>query len=226
MEHPNSFYRGQTVFLTGATGGLGGCLLFKLVLAAETEKIYVLIRSSPEVAMAQWRKTMPQQIDSIFATGKVHLVFGNITEPQFGIKTALLSEMAGSVTLIIHSAANTHWLEGLPVTMHNNCLPTLDLASMATKFTHRVRFCHISTAYANSDRPDGPIEERIYRLGDPEAQLAEILASGTVSGVDITTFLAPYCFAKHLTEELLLSRYSSSLSIVIIRPTGITSAVF
>ena len=36
----------QTMFLTGATGTLGGCLLYKLALQLPTSKIFVLVRGS------------------------------------------------------------------------------------------------------------------------------------------------------------------------------------
>ncbi|KAJ7030823.1 hypothetical protein C8F04DRAFT_1263507 [Mycena alexandri] len=102
----DSFYQGQTVFLTGATGGLGGCLLFKLVIPVDTENYL----------------------------------------------------------------------------------------------------------------PDGPIEERTYDLGDPEAQLAEIQATGTLSGFDIAAFASSYNLAKDLGERLDL------LPILIVRPTIISPA--
>jgi hypothetical protein len=38
----------QTMFLTGATGTLGGCLLYKLALQLPTSKIFVLVRGSAQ----------------------------------------------------------------------------------------------------------------------------------------------------------------------------------
>jgi hypothetical protein len=40
-----SFFNDQVVFLTGATGGLGGCILFKLASQLPTKKVYILCRS-------------------------------------------------------------------------------------------------------------------------------------------------------------------------------------
>ena len=53
-----SFFKYQVVFLTGATGGLGGCLLYKLAVELPTSKIYILCRSESK-ARKSWSRTMP-----------------------------------------------------------------------------------------------------------------------------------------------------------------------
>jgi thioester reductase-like protein len=56
-----SFFKDHTVFLTGATGGLGGCLLYKLATELPTQKIYVLCRSEPK-AWKTWSKQCPTRL--------------------------------------------------------------------------------------------------------------------------------------------------------------------
>ncbi|KAJ7183815.1 hypothetical protein C8R46DRAFT_1344519 [Mycena filopes] len=46
QNDPSKFFRAQTVLLTGGTGCLSGCLLFKLALKVEAKQIYVLVRGS------------------------------------------------------------------------------------------------------------------------------------------------------------------------------------
>jgi fatty acyl-CoA reductase len=225
MVHPDlAFFQRQTVFLTGATGGLGGCLLFKLALSTDTAKIYVLVRGSAARATARWRETMPAQIERILDTGKVHFVIGDITEPDLGIRPAVLAELAACVTLVIHSAADTSLVAPLGHSVKNNCLPALELARLAGSFERLERFVHISTAYVNSFLPDGLVEERIYEVGDAEVQLAEIQETGDIRPDTIPKFLWPYSFAKHLTERLLISR-NPRLPLLIIRPTNIAPAI-
>lgn len=101
-----SFFNDQVVFLTGATGGLGGCLLFKLASQLPTKKVYVLCRSTSKARMT-WNKTMPNQIGSVLHSGKVKLVVGDILKPNFGIAPDLLAEIAAQTTIIIHSV-RTH----------------------------------------------------------------------------------------------------------------------
>lgn len=97
-----SSFNDQVVFLTGATGGLGGCLLFKLASQLPTKKVYILCRSESK-ARATWKKTMPNQIDSILRSDRVKIVIGDILKPNFGISPDLLAEIASQTTIIIHS---------------------------------------------------------------------------------------------------------------------------
>ncbi|KAK7049075.1 NAD-binding domain 4 protein [Favolaschia claudopus] len=226
MDDPRAFFREQTILLTGGTGVLGGCLLYKLTMKLDTRKIYAVVRGSTETAVSQWKETMPEHIEDMLATKKIELVIGDMTKHGFGIEDAILREMAGSVTVIIHAAANINWLSTMPLkeTTSNNCLPVLRLAEVAATFGKLAKFVFISTTYANSFLPDGIVEERIYPVGDPEQHLAQILSEGKVSeGVD-SGFASPYTFAKHLAEQLLLSR-NRRLPILIVRPSTIGPAV-
>lgn len=76
------FFESQTFFLTGSTGSLGGCLLYKLALQLPTRKIFVHIRKSPQTAIEKWKKWMPQQTQAILNTGKVHFVVGDMMKLQ------------------------------------------------------------------------------------------------------------------------------------------------
>ncbi|KAJ7142745.1 hypothetical protein C8R44DRAFT_827585 [Mycena epipterygia] len=202
MQTDLVFFQRQTVFLTGGTGNLGGCLLFKLTLAVDTQRIYVLVRGSAARAEQRWNETMPKQIRHILAKHKLR----------------------ASVTLVIHSAANISLTASLRDSLEHNCLPSLELARLAGSFKHLERFVYISTAYVNCFLPDGPVEERIYEVGDAEAQLTGILETGEISPDPIPHFLWPCSFVKHLTERLLISR-NPHLPLLIVRPTTIGPAI-
>jgi hypothetical protein len=45
------FYKEQVVFLTGATGGLGRCLLYKLCIVLDVQRLYVLIHRSESTVL-------------------------------------------------------------------------------------------------------------------------------------------------------------------------------
>ncbi|KAK7044455.1 NAD-binding domain 4 protein [Favolaschia claudopus] len=226
MDDPCAFFREQTILLTGGTGGLGGCLLYKLTMKLDVRKIYAVVRGSTEAAKSQWKETMPEHIENMLATKKIELVLGDVTEHGFGIEETILREMAGSVTVIIHAAANINWLSTMPLkeTIGNNCLPVLHLAQIAATFEKLTKFVFVSTAYANSFLPDGIVEEKIYPRGNAEQHLTQILKEGRVSEGVNRGFASPYTFAKHLAEQLLLSR-NPNLPILIVRPTSIGPAI-
>ncbi|KAH8587859.1 male sterility protein-domain-containing protein [Bisporella sp. PMI_857] len=103
------FYKEQAVFLTGATGGLGGCLLYKLSIVLDVQRLYVLIRGSESTALGRWKYTMPQQcqyIEDRIRAGKIILVPGDMTKERFGITIETLCKIEQEVTIIIHAAAN------------------------------------------------------------------------------------------------------------------------
>lgn len=76
------FYSFKTVLLTGGTGGLGGCLLYKLLHTLPTRKVYALVRDSYATAIAKWRRTMPPEItDRMLATDRLVLIVGDMTKP-------------------------------------------------------------------------------------------------------------------------------------------------
>jgi hypothetical protein len=208
----------HSVFLTGSTGSLGGCLLYKLALQLPTQKIFVLIRGSAESAIEKWRRLMPKQTQAILNTGKVHFVVGDIKETDFGIQGSELRRLCDEVTLVIHTAATITLDAGIVESIENNCLPSLELAKIVSRFRRLKLFVQISTAYVSSFLPDGYVGERLYSISDadPEGELAAILSTG--NSPDTARFSSSYTHAKYLMERLLLKRYPL-LPLLLVRPT-------
>jgi thioester reductase-like protein len=222
------FYKEQVAFLTGATGGLGGCLLYKLGIVLDVQRLYVLIRGSESTALERWKYTMPQQyrrIKDLIKARKVILVPGDITKERFGITTETICKIEEEVTIIIHAAANISFRAPLQKVVLDNCLPALRLAAWAIKMTRLQHFVQVSSAYANSFLPDGPVEEKIYYLSSPddaEEELQEILRTGTTK--HLQRFPWAYAYSKQLMERLIISRFPN-LPILLLRPTSIGPAI-
>ncbi|EFQ32254.1 male sterility protein [Colletotrichum graminicola] len=216
------FFQNQVVLLTGATGGLGGCLLYKLAVVLRVPKIYVVIRKTPEKAIQTWSTIMPNHVDEVLRTGSIKFVFGDLTAPQFGIAEHNVRALEKDVTIVINAAANISLRLPLRQAVQDNCLSALDLGEMATRFTKLVCFVQVSSAYALSDLPDGPMEERLYPIGDSDQLLNDIL-SDKMDGPG--EFAWPYARSKRLMECLLDRRLGQKLPLVIVRPTGIAPAI-
>ena len=175
-------FEGHTVFLTGGTGCLGGCLLYKLALQLPTSKIFVLVRGNSQQAIEKLRKSMPNHADAILATNKVEFVIGDMKSVNFGIETDFLGRLQDQVTLAIHAAARIKLESPIRDALESNCLPALEMARIASEFRRLKLLIQISTSYVNTHLPDGPVLERIYHLGgeeNPEEELASILTLGT-----------------------------------------------
>ena len=217
------FYSSKIILLTGGTGGLGGCLLYKLLLTLPTRKVYALIRGSSAIAIGKWRRTLsPEITDRMLATDRLVLVVGDMTKPQFGIDDTVYAEMVAEVQIVLHAAANISLKAPLQKVVADNCIPSLELARLATSFRKLESYVQVSTAYANTCLPEGLVLEKIYELGDPEAELLEIQAKGTTKY--LKQFAWPYAYSKHLMERLLLKRYPE-LPMMLVRPTTVGPAV-
>lgn len=221
-EGYNKVFEGHTVLLTGSTGSLGGCLLYKLALQLPTRKIFALIRGEPAQAIEKWTKSMPDQVQAILASGKVHYIVGDMRTADFGLKSEVLEELREQVTLVIHTAAKISLEASLVDAFENNCLPALEMARIASRFRRLKLLIQLSTAYANSFLPDGPVLERPYSLpdhdgdDDPEQELASILKLN--QSPIANRFSSPYAQAKYIMERLLPRRFPL-LPILLVRPT-------
>lgn len=217
-------YQSHTVLLTGSTGSLGGCLLYKLALQLPTRKIYTLIRGTPEEAIAKWKKSMPNQYQAILASKKVEFVLGNIRSTDFGLQPATLQELQEKVTLVIHAAAKITLDASPQEAFENNCLPALELARVVSRFRRLKLLVLISTAYVNSFLPDGPVLEKSYSLSDedPEQELASVLSLNR--SPHTAKFSSSYAQAKYIMERIILQRFAL-LPILLLRPTIFGQAI-
>jgi len=223
VDMDSEWFQGQVVLLTGATGNLGGCLLYKLAIQLPTTKIFVLVRGSVEKAFEAWEQSMPDQVDEIIATGKMHFLLGDMTQSNIGLSSTNLSRLQNEVTLVINAAGDISLSRSLAETVPVNCTAHLTLATLADSFTQLKHFLHISTTFALSFLPDGVVKEQIYSLyRDPADELANIVATGHSSYTK--QFAAPYAQAKHLAECLLLNG-DHKVPILIVRPCLISPAI-
>ncbi|KAH8660502.1 male sterility protein [Xylariales sp. PMI_506] len=217
------FFSDQIVFITGSTGALGACLLYKLAVRLKVPKIYALVRKSPSNAIQAWRAAMPDQIDEILQSGSLHFILGDITMPQFGIDKTVLEILENEVTIVINAAANISLKKGLREIVQTNCLSALQLANMATKFKTLRSFVQVSTAYVISDQVGGTIAEDIYPMVEDANQILDDILSG--KSEDWSDFPWPYGKSKRLMEILMNEHFSQRLPLLIVRPSQIGPAI-
>ncbi|KAL5316288.1 hypothetical protein ACEPPN_015333 [Leptodophora sp. 'Broadleaf-Isolate-01'] len=224
MTEIYDFYKQQVVFLTEATGGLGGCLLYKLSIVLDVQRLYVLIRGSESRALERWKHTMPQQfrlIEDQISVGNIVLVPGDMTKECLGIAVETLCRIKEEATIIINAAANISFRAPLLKVVLDNCLPALQLGALAMEMAKLQHFVQVSSAYVNSFLPDGPVDEKVYYLSSPddaEGELEEILRTGTTRYLQ--GFPWAYAYSKQLMERLITARFPN-LPILLLRPTSI-----
>jgi thioester reductase-like protein len=96
----------KNIFITGATGFLGGELLVDLSKRTEVGKIYCLVRSgSKDKAVARLKKVFDFHGDS-FDPNKIIPVQGDLAQDDL-TEDLIENTMLNDVNYIVHSAANT-----------------------------------------------------------------------------------------------------------------------
>ncbi len=96
----------MNLFLTGATGLVGGELLVTLSKRSEVNKIYCLIRSeNEEIATQRLEKVFALHNDT-FDTSRIIPILGNLFDDNL-TESLKSNEQLKDVDVIVHSAANT-----------------------------------------------------------------------------------------------------------------------
>ncbi len=207
----------NVVFLTGATGLIGGNLAVRILKQFEGTRLIVLVRdkSSEDAAERFWATI--RVIDSDLKREKyeenVQVVRGDVDAPNLGLSQNDLGTIRESVTHIIHSAASVKFhlpLEEIRAINVRGAMNVLAFANDAYRNGRLRRFGYISTAYVSGKREGVILESDLEH------------SSG---------FANTYEQSKYETEQLVRSN-ARQLPTIIFRPsivvgdsqTGITTA--
>jgi thioester reductase-like protein len=149
----------DTVFITGATGGVGAHFVTQLLSRASDTRVVLLVRAENESAACDRVHKVVQaldpQIDLAQAHDRLTVIVGDITEAELGLSAAEAHALAARVTHIVHAAATTKFHVPIEVACHINVTGTQNVL----RFGRRVceagglrHFAHISTAYVCGTR--------------------------------------------------------------------------
>ncbi|XP_064599994.1 fatty acyl-CoA reductase 1-like [Liolophura sinensis] len=229
------FYDGKTIFITGATGFLGKVLIEKLLRCCTgIKKMYLLVRPKKGQDVEnrvqdlvqckvfdKLRKEQPNFHEKLIAIG------GDIQEPEIGIDQADLQLLKEEVDVVFHSAATVKFDEPLRLALELNVIGVQKMIKLCKQLKHLEAFVHVSTAYANCDRPF--IEEVIYPV---PVHPHKLLDSLEWMDDDMLNSITPkllgnkpntYTYTKQLAEHLLVTE-GASLPLAIVRPSIVGAA--
>lgn len=173
------WYRGKNVFITGASGFLGVCLLEKLVRTIpDIGTIYILLRPKKgkkiEERLEEIKKNSvfeklyeTKSAEEIFA--KVRVVAGDVGEDGLGLSPEDRKILTDNVNVIFHSAATLDFAETLKSTVKINLLGTRRMLELGKECKNLKAFLHVSSAYVNSFRSTADevctLCKNIYTIG-------------------------------------------------------------
>lgn len=142
---------GHRVFLTGATGLIGGDVLRRLLDEDRTLRATVLVRDPARYSALAARLGPARQ--------RVTLATGDVTAPGLGMDTATRARLAREVTAVLHLAGDTTFSNPLHEARAVNAAGTSRLLDLAADWPRVRRFAHVSTAFVAGTRT-GDILER------------------------------------------------------------------
>ncbi|RME72135.1 MAG: NAD-dependent epimerase/dehydratase family protein [Planctomycetota bacterium] len=196
-----------TVFLTGATGFVGGAVLSRLLLEGAAERVFALVRArDAEHAERRGRevlfKLFGEDRDRLrSAAQRMRWVRGELGREGLGLEATDRDAILGSVDTVIHAAASTRFDLPEPEARAINfegARRVLELARQIARGGRLRRLAHVSTAYV-AGRRSGRIHE--HELPGPEGP-----------------FSNTYEKTKAAAERLLRS-HMGELPITVLRPS-------
>ncbi len=136
---------GACALVTGATGLVGSELAGRLLEVRPGGRLYLLTRS---------RQRIP---DKLLQSG-VSVLEGDVRAPGLGLSSGKEEELLGSVTEIIHCAADTRFDLPLEESREVNVTGTAHVLALAERCRRLTRLLHVSSVYA-AGRTCGRIPE-------------------------------------------------------------------
>jgi len=239
-EYPSiaEFYAGKTVALTGGTGFLGQGVIEKLLWGCpDIKKIIILIRTkrgtSPEERLEGLRsKPCFERLREKYPDfhKKLACVSCDLEAKDLGLTREGKKMLRNEVNVFVHSAATLKFNEIVRIAFEMNVQCTRRIVKLCKTFRDLHALVHISTAFVNTDRFEGTIEEKIYpsriNFKDMEKSLKWMSDESLDKLLKDILDKRPntYTLTKAMAEDAIAEE-SGNMPVCIVRPGMITPAL-
>lgn len=244
MSEVEHMFRGRSILITGASGFIGRVLVEKILRSYPNVKnIYLLLRTkknfppkerlNKDILNAKIFDKIKQQDNCKELFDKIIVVSGDIQQPNLGISERDFEILYNDkdLAIVFHCAATIKFDEPLHTSIKLNLIATKAMLDMSRKFHNLVCFCHVSTAYVNSDiKNNADIEEVLYPM---KQKPREVIKMAESMDEDLMQILKPclvdqrpntYTYTKSLAEHLVYDDEYNDMPICIVRPSIVTAA--
>ncbi|XP_014480912.1 PREDICTED: putative fatty acyl-CoA reductase CG5065 [Dinoponera quadriceps] len=230
-----TFYAGQSIFITGGTGFLGKILIEKLLRSCpDISKIYLLIRSKKG-------KNIVTRLNEIFEypifnhvgekmpnfRDKIVPITGELNEIDLGFTKSDKDLLIREISIVFHLAASVRFNNDIKVATIINVIGTRAMLDLAKCMPNLKSFIHVSTVFTNCHIKH--IEERFYEYVINPEKLITLIRTSTENTINETLArVAPqghntYTFTKAIAE-IVVRDNSGNLPIGIFRPAVVINA--
>ena len=189
------FYKGKTIFLTGTTGFVGKVVLEKIIRSLpDFKKLFVMVRAKKNMTVGErFEKSIfsseifdpllqdnPNLLQELRA--KIIPVAGDLIIDKLGLSPEDRAMVTAETNIVINVAASVNFDDPLLDALQINYFGSQRMLDLAKECKNILTFCHVSTAYVNSNMPNNSvIEEKVYELPgnmDPEKIVQDIINLG------------------------------------------------
>ena len=144
------------IFLTGATGLLGGEILRSVLVAEPSASVIVLVRGDP----ARYDNLIDDTLRAEFAS-RVEPVWGDLEKPGLGLDGRTRAAITERMTHVIHAAASIDFAMPYAAAHAVNYDGTARVYDLAREARHLQAFAHVSTAYVAGRRTGVVTEDEL-----------------------------------------------------------------
>jgi thioester reductase-like protein len=144
----------KTIFITGATGNIGGKIVIRILKDDPSAQLILLIRGQNEAEIRRRLSANIRILEPDFdfeqCRQNIRIACGDITEENLGLSDNIRKELTTKVTHIIHSAAATQFTLPLVCARQINYFGTMNVMAFAREIKSLgipVQVTYISTAF-------------------------------------------------------------------------------
>ncbi|XP_037955528.1 putative fatty acyl-CoA reductase CG5065 [Teleopsis dalmanni] len=231
------YYKGKTVFITGASGFMGKVLLEKLLYScSELKEVIIIVRpkrgKTPDIRLEEMFK-LPifQRIkeEKPDVLNKVTIYQGDVTFDSLGLSGDNYKHVVDNTNIVFHMAATLKLEGNLKDAIEMNLTGTKRALCIAKEMKNLEAFIHLSTAFCNCDQE--VMYEKVYEYPHKPEDLMRLAEWMDVKSLDAITpdLLKPhpntYTYSKRLAELYVRDHYET-MPVIIARPSIVSPSAY
>jgi len=161
---------------------------------------------------------------------KIHPVWGDISEPNFGLSDEDMSHVINNTQIVFHLAASLKLEAPLKTNIIMNLTSVKQMCEIAKQMKNLLVMIHTSTAFCIVEHEN--VDERVYEADvDPlyVIEKAKVMSEKELSAVQkqmLGKHLNTYTYTKRLSEVLVRDEFNKgNLPICFVRPSMVCAAL-